>query len=112
MQSLVHRGLGVERETGVDLSRDLSGNDTKDFLAKLDQEVVKSSVDLVVERAALVLTLGNSLFHQTAILGLLRGSEDERGVGGGILRLVLVNGGKVTRVANDDLMRKLSVMAS
>ena len=91
MQSLVDRGLGVEGEGGVDLGRDLSGNDFKDLLAELNQEVIKGGFDLAVERAALLLRLGDGGIDQSAILGLLRRGQDEGGVGGGILRLVLAN---------------------
>jgi hypothetical protein len=38
------------------------------------------------------------------VLGLLGRGEDERGVRGRILRLVLVDGRKVARVADDGLM--------
>jgi hypothetical protein len=34
----------------------------------------------------------NGRLHQLGIFGLLGGDEDERGVGGGILRLVLFDG--------------------
>ena len=40
---------------------------------------------------------------QLRILGLFRGSEDERWVRGGVLRLVLVDGDEVARVADDGL---------
>ena len=40
---------------------------------------------------------------QLGVLGLLGGSEDEGGVGGGVLRLVLVDGGEVAGVADDGL---------
>lgn len=42
------------------------------------------------------------------VLGLLGCGEDQRRVGGGILRLVLVNGGKVTRVTDNDLEGRLA----
>jgi hypothetical protein len=103
VKSLVNRGLGVEGEAGVNLSRDLSGNDVEDLLAELDQEVVEGGVDLIVHRTALLLTLVNGGVDQAGVLGLLGGSQDERRVGGGILGLVLVNGGEVTGVANDNL---------
>ena len=77
--------------------------------------------------AYLFLSVLNSNIHQLSILGLLRGSKNERWVGGGILWLVLVDGcnllvigyattrevltGKVTRVADNDLFssQKLSI---
>lgn len=49
VQGLVNAGLGVERETGIDLSGDLAGNNLQDLLAKLNQETVKGSIDLGVD---------------------------------------------------------------
>ena len=40
----------------------------------------------------MLLAVLNSIVDQLGILGLLGGGEDERWVGGGILRLVLLNG--------------------
>jgi hypothetical protein len=40
----------------------------------------------------MALAIFNSIIDQLRILGLLRGGEDERWVGGGILWLVLGNG--------------------
>ena len=53
MESLVDRGLGIEGEAGVDLCRDLAGNDLQDLLAELDQETVEGGVDLLVKILAL-----------------------------------------------------------
>jgi hypothetical protein len=50
----------------------------------------------------------NSGVDQLLILGLLGCSEDEGGVRGSILGLVLVNGGEVTRVAYDGLLEYTS----
>jgi hypothetical protein len=41
---------------------------------------------------------------QLRVFFLLRGSEDQGRVGGGILRLVLVDGREVARVADDSLL--------
>ena len=49
------------------------------------------------------LAVRNRLVDQLRVLGLLGGGEDEGRVGGGILRLVLVDGGEVAGVADDDL---------
>lgn len=96
VQGLVDRGLGVKGEAGVDLGRDLAGDDLEDLLAELDQETVQRSIDLVVDRAALLLGVGNGIVDELGVLGLLGGSQDQGRVGGGILRLVLANGSKVT----------------
>lgn len=49
VQSLVNRGLLVERETGVDLGRDLAGDDFENLLAELDEEAVEGGVNFLVE---------------------------------------------------------------
>jgi hypothetical protein len=54
--------------------------------------VVDGGVDLLGNRAALRLGLRNCRIQQRRILGLLRRRENQGGVGGGILGLVLANG--------------------
>lgn len=49
VQSLVNRGLLVERETGVDLGRNLAGDDFENLLAELDEEAVEGGVNFLVE---------------------------------------------------------------
>ena len=92
MKSLVNRGLGVERETSIDLSGDLAGDDIKDLLAELNEETVQGGVDLLVKSDTLLLAGSDGGVDEAGVLGLLGGSQDQRGVGGGILRLVLVDG--------------------
>lgn len=92
MQSLVDRLLGVERESSVDLGGDLAGDDVENLAAKLDQQAVEGVVDLAVDVATLFLAVGDSSVYQLGVLGLLGGGQDERRVGGGILRLILANG--------------------
>lgn len=91
-QGLVDGGLGVEGESGVNLGGDLAGDDGENLTAELDQQAVESVVDLAVDVAALSLAVGNGSIYQLGVLGLLGGGQDERRVGGGILRLVLANG--------------------
>jgi len=69
----------------------------------LHEERVKGAVDLVVNRAIDLLARLDGGVDELGIVGLLGSGENQRGVGGRILGLVLVNGSKVTRVANDDL---------
>lgn len=97
MQGLVNAGLGVKGEAGVDLGGDLAGDDLQDLLAELDQETVEGSVDLGVDVLAglLALRVRDSLVNELGILGLLGCGEDEGGVGGGVLGLVLGDGGKI-----------------
>jgi hypothetical protein len=53
VKGLVDGSLGVEGETSIDLGGDLAGNDLEDLLAELDEKVVESSVDLLVNSLAL-----------------------------------------------------------
>jgi hypothetical protein len=104
-KSLLDGDLLVEGEAGVNLSGDLAGNDLKDLATELDKQVVEGDVDLGVDVLVLAVlhTVRNSIVNELGVLGLLGGGEDEGRVGGGILRLVLANGGEVTRVADDGL---------
>lgn len=92
MKGLVDGGLGVERQLGVDLSRDLARDDLQDLLAELNQETVQSSVDLLRDALAVLLAVGNGRIDECGILGLLGRGQDQGGVGGGILGLVLADG--------------------
>ena len=104
MERLVNRRLCAERESGVDLSGDLAGDDLEDLLAELDEEVVEGGIDLLLGGLAVLHTVGDGIVNELGVLGLLGSGEDEGGVGGGILRLVLANGGEVTGVADDGLL--------
>lgn len=92
MKGLVNGSLSGERETGIDLSGDLSWDDLEDFLTELDEELVEGGIDLIVDGLALLLTVGDGGIDELGVLWLLGGSEDQRWVGGGILWLVLANG--------------------
>ena len=104
-KSLLDGDVLVKGETGIDLGGDLAGNDLQDLATELDEEVVEGDVDLLVDLLAVLLAVGDSLVDELGVLGLLGGGEDEGGVGGSILRLVLANGSEVTRVADDGLWR-------
>ena len=105
-ESLLDGDLLVEGEAGVNLSGDLAGNDLQDLATELDEEVVEGDVDLLVGVLAVLHTVCDSIVNELGVLGLLGSGEDEGGVGGGILRLVLANGGEVTGVADDGLWRR------
>ena len=60
-------------------------------------------LDLLVDVLALLLAVGDRSVHELRVLGLLGCGEDQGWVGGGILRLVLANGGEVTAVTDDSL---------
>lgn len=92
VQGLVDRSLGIEREAGIDLGGDLAGDDVEDLTAELNQEMVESGVDLLVESVALLLAGLDGGLDQIGVLGLLGSGQEEGGVGGGILGLVLADG--------------------
>ena len=106
-EGLGDTGVSVERESGVDLGGDFAGNDLENLLSELDKESIKDGINLVVNVLALcvVLAVLDSVVNELGVLLLLGSSQDQRRVGGGILRLVLVNGSKVTRVTDDNLER-------
>jgi hypothetical protein len=92
LEGLLDGALGVEGQPSVDLSRDLAGNDLQDLGTELNQETVQGGVNLLVDGLALGLTVGNSGVDQSGVLGLLGSSQDQGGVGGSILGLVLADG--------------------
>jgi len=104
-EGLLDTGLSVEGESGVNLGGDLARDNLENLLAELDEEGIKNSINLVVDALAVrvLLAVGDGVVNELGIVGLLGGSQDQGRVGGSILRLVLVNGSKVTRVANDNL---------
>ena len=105
-EGLLDGDLLVEGEAGVDLSGDLAGDDLQDLSTELDKQVVEGDVDLLSDVLAVLLAVGDSLVDELGVLGLLGSGEDEGRVGGGILRLLLANGGEVTGVADDGLWRR------
>ena len=90
-EGLVNGGLGVEGQLGVNLGGDLARNNLEDLLAELNKETVQGGIDLLVNGPALGLTESNSGIDESGVLGLLGGSQDQGGVGGGILGLVLAD---------------------
>ena len=80
-----------------------AGDNLEDLLAKLYQQVVKCGVDLVLEVCAVLLAVCDGRVDELLVLGLLRRGENQRGVGGRILGLVLLDGSEVTRVGDDGL---------
>jgi len=103
VKRLLDGRLAVEGELGVDFCGDLARHDVEDLTAELDKETVEGGIDLVLLVLTVLLSVRNGCIDEFGVLGLLCGGEDQRRVGGGILRLVLGNGGKVARVADDSL---------
>lgn len=92
MEGLVHGSLGVKREARVNFRRHFAGNDIKDLLAELDKQAVESGINLRIEGRALLLALCDGSVGKAGVFGLLGGSKDQRGIGGGILGLVFADG--------------------
>lgn len=103
VKGLSDGAVNVKGEASVDLGRDAAGNNGENLLAKLDEESVEGGVDLVILVLAVLLAVFDGEVDELCVLLLLGGSEDEGGVGGGVLRLVLGNGRKVAGVTNDSL---------
>ena len=94
-------GCGVEGKTGVDFGGNTTRNDLEDLKAEEDEDAVEDGFDQSVTGLAGFLEFLDSLLNDAAILGLAGSLKDERGVGGGILRLVFLHGGEVPSVCND-----------
>ena len=103
MKGLLDTLLGGEGESRIDLGRDLSGNNLQDLAAELHKEVIQCGIDLIIEVLSVLPAILDSGIDELGVFGLLGRSEDQRWVGGGILRLVLGNGCKVAGVADNDL---------
>ena len=103
MQGLLDGAFLVEGEARIDLCGHAARHDGEDLLAELDQQTVEGRVDLVVLILAVSLAVLDRDVDELGVLFLFRGREDERRVRGGVLGLVLCDGGEVARVANDGL---------
>lgn len=91
-QSLLDGGVLVERESGVDLGGDSAGDNLENLGTELNEQLVEGNVDLLLLVGGLGLGVSNGLVNELGVLGLLGSSQDQRGVGGGILGLVLGDG--------------------
>ena len=76
-------GHGVKAQAGIHLCRDATGNMLENLAAKTHQQMVHGVVQIT--RAH----LGHGLRQQRCIFGLLHRLQNQRWIGGGILRLVL-----------------------
>jgi hypothetical protein len=105
VQRLLDRLLGAEREAGINLGRHAAGDDLEDLASELHEQIVQRGVDFLVDGAAVALAVLDRLVDQGRVLGLLGRGQDQRRVRGCILRLVLLDGGKVAGIAYDGLRR-------
>ena len=105
MSRAVGDGLvGVVGEAGVDLGGDAAGDDLEDLEAEGDGEGLEGEGgDFLVGGlvAGVFLGLLEHVVHDGLVLGLFRRGCDERGIRGGILRLVLLDRVDVAGVRDD-----------
>ncbi len=117
MESLLDGYLGVEGESCVDFGGHFTRDDFQNLFAELDEQTIQCSVYFLVKILALqnrsvgilyIVTVGfphmffailNCHIHKLGIIFLFRGSQYQRGIGGGILWLVFGDGCKVARIA-------------
>jgi hypothetical protein len=109
MQCLLHGRLSIKTQLSINLCRHLPRNNLQDLLSELHKQRIECGLDFVIKGSIDFLSFLNSGINELCIFGFLGGCEDEGGVGGGILRLVLCDGGKVTGVADDGLYGVSSV---
>jgi hypothetical protein len=57
VESLVDGGLLVEREAGINFGGDLSWDNGENLLSELDEESVKSSIDLGIDIRSVLLSV-------------------------------------------------------
>jgi hypothetical protein len=103
VQRLFYRRLGVKAQPSINFCRDLARNNFQDLLSELYEQCIKSRLDLLVKRSFDFFSFYNCGVDELCVLGLLSGGKNKGWVGGGILRLVLRDGGKVARVADNGL---------
>ena len=87
-------GIGVKAQTGIDFGRHTSWQQRQNLATKAHQQ----AVHVVIQRSLGMLR--QSFIQQRAVGRHLHCLEDERGIGGGILRLVLGNLLKVAGVGH------------
>ncbi len=95
---LDHGRLGVEGKSGVDLGRYPPGDVFKDFAPEADEK-------LVDHRLRIGAGLGQGGVDQRAVARVLRRGEEQRRIGGRVLRFPACDGVDIAGVGNDDGVR-------
>ena len=93
--------LGVERQVRVGLGGDAAGDDFEDLRAEEDEQVVEDAVQEVVA-GGLGLVVGDGLVDEELVFRHLRGLEDKGGIGRGIPGGVLLEGGEIAGIGDND----------
>jgi hypothetical protein len=100
LAGLVEGGLGVKGETSVHFGADAAWDDLEDLLAKVNEDAVDHGIHQSIAGEAAALHVGHAFVDEAAILGLLCSSQNQRGVGGGVLGLVSLHGLEVACVCD------------
>ncbi len=98
---LVERRRGVEGEIGIDLGGDPAGDDGGQLGTEVQRQPVAYRLGDVLQAAALLLAPHDGLVDQRGISGLLGGFQQQRRVGGAVLRLQAPHRLDVTGVGDD-----------
>ncbi len=88
----VDAAVFVEAEARVDLGRDAAWISFKISIPRVHEQLVHEGRGLGLLIARLLLGIAQRFFHQVLVLRLLRGLEQERRVGGRVLRLGFADG--------------------
>ena len=100
MASLLDTFLAVEGEPGVHLGGDPSGNAFEDLRAKIDRQLIAGVSHLRFAAATLFFGPGDSVVDEAAIGRQAGGLQQQRGVGGGVFRMVVADGFDVSAVGD------------
>ena len=98
-------GFGVVGEARVDFGGDAAGNDGENLFAEGDGQALEGEVGDVLVGGAFAEFVARILQHAVddgLILRHLRGGGDERGIGGGVLRMEFLHGFHVAGIGDDD----------
>ena len=80
-------GLGIEAQAGIHFGGDAAGNDLEDLAAEADEQLVHEGFGLRFGIPALLVGVVERIHHQVLVLRPLRRAEQQRRIGGCILRL-------------------------
>ena len=92
---------GVERKIRVGLGRNPAGNDLQNVHAEQDQEIIHDLAEQRFARRAGFARIGDGFGDQLLVGRHLRGLENQRRIGRGILRGVLLERDVIAGVGDD-----------
>ena len=98
---LVDQAVGVKREIGVRFGRNAARHDFQNLDAEQHQQIVHDAPQQFFPAGAGFFVFSHRLVHEEPVFRHLRGLEDERGIGRGVLRRVLFERGEIAGVGDD-----------